>query len=91
MLALELKVERAKLTESETKISEVTEGKVKSGEKNKSKRSHRCLPLPPPSASCIAPPGFRCPEGGSRRTNRTHHLSPEEPRAASFTLQSLPI
>lgn len=46
--------------------------------------------LPPPPF-CSAPPGSRCPEGGSRRTNPTHHLSPEQPGGTSFTLQSLPV
>lgn len=45
--------------------------------------------LPPPL--CSAPPGSRCPEGGSRRTNPMHHLSPEQPGGTSFTLQSLPV
>lgn len=49
------------------------------------------LPSLPPPPLCSAPPGSRCPEGGSRRTNPTHHLSPEQPGGTSFTLQSLPV
>lgn len=46
----------------------------KRGVERERERSPRCrLPL------CSAPPGSQCPEGGSRRTNPTHHLSPEQP------------
>lgn len=78
------------LKQMQRELSEEKQLKNKKTGRQTGRRKHTEQPQILPSP-CKAPPGSRCPEGGSRRTNPTHHLSPEQPGAASFTLQSLPI